>query len=96
MVIENVILLVGIALTLGFVVGKITHHFRLTAIVGYIVVGILLGPTFHIVELSDYEVNIIVNFTLGLIAFIIVGSFTIDFLKRLGKSIIYITFIQSV
>ena len=32
MVIENVILLVGIALTLGFVVGKITHHFRLTAI----------------------------------------------------------------
>ena len=95
MVIENVILLVGIALTLGFVVGKITHHFRLTAIVGYIVVGILLGPTFHIVELSYYEVNIIVNFTLGLIAFIIGGSFTIDFLKRLGKSSIVITIIQS-
>ena len=95
MVIENVILLVGIALTLGFVVGKITHHFRLTAIVGYIVVGILLGPAFHIVELSYYEVNIIVNFTLGLIAFIIGGSFTIDFLKRLGKSSIVITIIQS-
>ena len=61
MLIENVILLVGIALALGFVIGKITQHFRLTAIVGYIVVGILLGPTFHIVELGYYEVNIIVN-----------------------------------
>ena len=53
MVIENVILLIGIALALGFVIGKITHHFRLTAIVGYIVVGIFLGPTFHIVELGQ-------------------------------------------
>ncbi|MEA2051379.1 MAG: cation:proton antiporter [Euryarchaeota archaeon] len=59
------------------------------------VVGILLGPTFHIVELSYYEVNIIVNFTLGLIAFIIGGSFTIDFLKKAGKSSIVITIIQS-
>jgi len=81
MVIETVILLIGIALALGFVVGKTTHHFRLTAIVGYIVAGILFGPALHIVELCYYEVNIIVNFTLGLIAFIIGGSFTIDFLN---------------
>lgn len=95
MVIENVILLIGIALTLGFVIGKITHQLRLTAIVGYIVVGILLGPAFHVVELSSYETNIIVSFTLGLIAFIIGGSFTLDFLKRLGKASIAITIIQS-
>jgi len=95
MVIENVILLIGIALTLGFVTGKITHHLRLTAIVGYIVVGILLGPTFHVVELSSYETNLIVSFTLGLIAFIIGGSFTLDFLQRLGKTSIAITIIQS-
>jgi Kef-type K+ transport system membrane component KefB len=95
MVIENVILLIGIALTLGFVIGKITHHLRLTAIVGYIVVGILLGPAFHVVELSSYETNLIVSFTLGLIAFIIGGSFTLDFLRRLGKPSIAITLIQS-
>ncbi len=95
MVIENIILLIGIALSLGFVIGKITHHLRLTAIVGYIVVGIILGPTTHLVELGYYEINIIVSFTLGLIAFIIGGSFTIDFLKRLGKPSIAITIIQS-
>jgi len=95
MAIENVILLIGIALTLGFVIGTITHHLRLTAIVGYIVVGILLGPAFHLVDLSSHETNIIVSFTLGLIAFIIGGSFTIDFLKMLGKSSIVITIIQS-
>jgi len=95
MIIENVILVIGIALTLGFVIGKITHHLRLTAIVGYIVVGILLGPAFHVVELSSYETNLIVSFTLGLIGFIIGGSFTLEFLRRLGKQSIAITIIQS-
>lgn len=95
MITENVILVIGIALTLGFVIGKITHHLRLTAIVGYIVVGILLGPAFHVVELSSYETNLIVSFTLGLIGFIIGGSFTLDFLRRLGKQSIAITIIQS-
>ena len=95
MVIENVILLIGIALTLGFVIGKLTHQLRLTSIVGYIVVGILLGPAFHVVDLSSYETNLIVSFTLGLIGFTIGGSFTIDFLKRLGKISIVITIIQS-
>ncbi len=95
MIIENVILVIGIALTLGFVIGKITHHLRLTAIVGYIVVGILLGPAFHVVELSSYETNLIVSFTLGLIGFVIGGSFTLEFLRRLGKQSIAITIIQS-
>ena len=95
MAIENVILFIGIALTLGFVIGKITHHLRLTAIVGYIIAGILLGPAFHIVELGYSEVNIIVNFTLGLIAFIIGGSFTIEFLKRLGKKVVVILCFES-
>ncbi len=95
MVIENVILLIGIALTLGFVIGKITHQLRLTSIVGYIVVGILLGPAFHVVDLSSYETNLIVSFTLGLIGFTIGGSFTIEFLKRLGKISIVITIIES-
>ena len=95
MAVENVILLIGIALTFGFVIGKITHQLRLTSIVGYIVVGILLGPAFHVVDLSSYETNLIVSFTLGLIGFTIGGSFTIDFLKRLGKISIVITIIES-
>lgn len=95
MVIENVILLIGIALALGFAIGKITHHLRLTAIVGYIIVGIILGPAFHLVELSSSAINLVISFTLGLIAFTIGGSFTIDFLKRLGKSSIAIAIIQS-
>ena len=91
MAVENVILVIGIALTFGFVIGKITHQLRLTSIVGYIVAGILLGPAFHVVDLSSYETNLIVSFTLGLIGFTIGGSFTIEFLKRLGKSSIVIT-----
>jgi Kef-type K+ transport system membrane component KefB len=94
MVIENVILLIGIALALGFAIGKITHHLRLTAIVGYIVTGIILGPVFHIVKLGSYPIHLIVSSTLGFVAFVIGGSFVIDILKKLGKTMLIILFGQ--
>ena len=86
MVIEDIILLIGIMLSVGFVLGLITRSLRITAIVGYIFAGILLGPVFHIVEFSSHTIDIIVSFTLALVAFTIGGTFTIDFLKKAGKS----------
>ena len=39
----NGLLFIGIAVALGFLLGKTTHWVKLTAIVGYIIAGILLG-----------------------------------------------------
>ena len=83
---QNVILLAGIILGLGFIFGKITDHFKLTAVVGYIITGIILGPVFHLIKISPATTEIVVSFVLALVAFIIGGNFTVNFLRRLGKT----------
>ncbi len=49
MVSINLILYVGIALILGYYLGKITNWLKLTEIVGYIIAGIILGPIIYII-----------------------------------------------
>ena len=87
MIIENLILLFGIAIIFGYFVGKGTYYLRITSIVGYILTGVILGPLFHIIELSTITKNVIVNFTLALIGFTIGGTFTLGFLKSSGKTV---------
>lgn len=95
MVIDNIILSVGIILAFGFLVGMITNRLGLTTIVGYIIVGIILGPVTHLVELSPHLINIITSFTLAFVAFMIGRSFTIDFLKKMGKDVGIILIFES-
>ena len=94
----SLILYIGIALALGFFLGKTTHLLRLTAIVGYIIAGLILAPILHIFTESMLDTNvieIIVNATLGLVGFIIGIGLTKGFLKRYGKMAIGIAFLQS-
>ncbi|MCK5559609.1 MAG: cation:proton antiporter [Thermoplasmata archaeon] len=94
----SLILYIGIALALGFFLGKTTHLLRLTAIVGYIIAGLILAPILHILTESMLDTNvieIIVNATLGLVGFIIGIGLTKGFLKRYGKMAIGIAFLQS-
>ena len=94
----NLLLYLGIALILGFLLGRATHWLRLTAIVGYIIAGVILGPTLNILmndSFSTNTMNIIVDVTLGLVGFIIGIGFTRGFLRRFGKTAIAIAFIQS-
>ncbi len=94
----NLLIYIGIALILGFLLGKTTHWLRLTAIVGYIAAGIILGPVMNIImeeNLSSYTLTLIVDITLGLVGFIIGIGFTKGFLRRFGKLAIAIAIIQS-
>lgn len=86
MVIENLVLSVGIILAFSFIVGMITDRLGLTTIVGYIIVGIILGPITHIIEFSPHLIDTITTFTLAFVAFVIGKSFTLDFLKNMGKT----------
>jgi Kef-type K+ transport system membrane component KefB len=89
---EDILLLVGIAIALGFVIGKLTHSFKITAIVGYIFTGVILG---NFIELSLYETDILVSFTLGLVAFVIGGELTFTLLRKLGRRIVIIILAES-
>ncbi len=99
MIPTNLLLYLGIALFLGFLLGRATNWLRITAIVGYIIAGIILGPIMNIImEPTLYEdtINIIVDLTLGLVGFIIGIGFTRGFIKRFGKIAITIAIIESV
>jgi len=87
----NYILLAGIAIGLGFLIGKGTHLMKITGVVGYIATGIILGPdVLGVVHLSSVEIETMTNVALGFVAFIIGGELTFSILRKMGKSIIVI------
>jgi len=95
----NILLLVGIILAIGYVVGRVTHALRLTGVVGYIIVGIILGPVIGIagkLGISEGVFStfwgIATDFTLALIAFIIGSQLTFRLLRKLGKPITMMLF----
>jgi Kef-type K+ transport system membrane component KefB len=95
----NLLIYLGTAIILGFIIGRTTHWLKLTAIVGYIVAGIILGPVMGLImegTLSNFTINSIVDITLGLVGFIIGVGFTKDFIKRYGETAIIIAIIESV
>ena len=93
----NYILLAGIAIGLGFLIGKGTHLMKITGIVGYIIAGILIGPeVLGIIHLSSVEIETMTNVALGFVAFIIGGELTISLLRKMGKSIIAIIIGESI
>ncbi|MCK5560327.1 MAG: cation:proton antiporter [Thermoplasmata archaeon] len=95
----NLILYLGIALVIGFLLGKATNWLKLTAIIGYIFAGIILGPVLGLITedaLGTNSVQITVDVTLGLVGFIIGVGFTKNFLRRYGKMSIAIAVIQSI
>lgn len=87
----NYLLLAGIAISLGFLIGRGTYRLKVTGIVGYIVTGILIGPSIlNIINLSTKEISLITNFALAFIAFIIGSELTFKLFKKEGKQIITI------
>ncbi len=89
-------LLAGVAIGLGFLIGKGTHALKITGIVGYLITGIIIGPSvLGVVDLSSNEISIITNFSLAFVAFIIGGELTLKFFRKKGKHLIAIIFAEA-
>ena len=89
---------VGLMLILGYWGGRIANAVKLPRVSGYIVVGMLLSPSFFNIlshRLINRDLHVITEIALGIIAYSIGGSLVFSRLKRLGKSIIWITFSQA-
>ncbi len=92
----NLIFGVGALLLAGFAGGKLAMRFRLPTISGYIVAGLVLGPSVlnvvpdHIVE----SLAPIPHIALGLIAITIGAEFRIAKLRATGRNILIITTVQ--
>ncbi len=93
----NLILVIGIMLSVGLLGGLATQKVKFPRITGYVLIGLLLSPSlFHLLERTSIDsLDIVTDVSLGIIAYLIGSSLRLDSIRKLGKSILWITPLQS-
>ncbi|MBN2372187.1 cation:proton antiporter [bacterium] len=94
----NPVLAVGILIIIGYLGGMAAKKVKFPRISGYIFIGMLLGVSFlNIIsqEVIHGGLNIITDITLGIIAYLVGGSMSIDSLRRVRKDIAWISFFEA-
>jgi Kef-type K+ transport system membrane component KefB len=93
----NQVLAIGAIVVAGLAGGLAAEKVKLPRISGYIVVGILLGhAALNIIPPEAVEsLDPVTEIALGVIAFLIGGSLKVESLRGLGKSVTWITLLQS-
>ncbi len=93
----NIILLIGIAIFAGTVGARVIQKLHIPQIVGYIVIGIILGPLLGVISPETVETLEPFNlFALGVIGFMIGGELRSDVFKKYGRQFFIILFSQGV
>ena len=89
--------LMGAATIVAFYVGRIARFAKLPSLIGYMVVGIILGPSLlHLFDEASMEhLSFITEIALGFVAFSIGSELNLSSLRRLGVGIISIIFAES-
>ncbi len=87
----------AITLFVGFTAGKLAERIKLPAITGYILAGVILGPSVtKVLSTGTVEnLDVITNFVLGIIAYQIGTELWLPKIAKSGKSIIIITAVQA-
>jgi len=90
-------LAIGIMITIGLVGGILSNKVKFPRVSGYIIVGIILSPSLIglVSEEMIQELSIVTHAALGIIAYLIGASLHFKSIRRLGKSISWITPLQS-
>ncbi|MFH1479164.1 MAG: cation:proton antiporter [Candidatus Omnitrophota bacterium] len=88
----NILFLLGLALFGGAIGGRLFQKLRIPQVVGYIIIGILIGRTgLNIVDADTIEALKPFNyFALGLIGFMVGGELKSSIFKKYGKKFLYI------
>lgn len=93
----SLLTLLGITIILSFYVGKGAQRIKLPSIIGYMILGIIFGPS--ILNLfNEHAINslaFITEIALGFVAFSIGSELSLVSLKRLGPGIISIILAES-
>lgn len=94
----NTLTYLAICIFAGLAAGKVVKQIKLPNVTGYLIVGILIGPSVlkiipaGIVE----EFGLISEMALGFIAFSIGAEFKLSYLKRVGKAPVIIAFMEAI
>lgn len=98
MIILGLLLKIGIIIFMGMIGGKIAGLFKLPNVSGYIVGGLIIGPSLlNIIKVGEASnFKILNDFALATIAFSIGNEFLWENIKKIGKNIFIITLVQVV
>lgn len=88
----STILGIGIAIAIGFLIGKLFEFIKVPSVAGYIVAGLILGKSFlGILDTGFIEkTGIVSDMALALIAFSIGGELVFSKLKEIGIRVLFI------
>ncbi|MFO7906972.1 MAG: cation:proton antiporter [Pirellulaceae bacterium] len=95
------LMLLGVVLILGFYFGNLVRKGRLPSIIGFMLLGVLLGPSLlGWFDGGNGEGNLetlafITEVSLGLVAFTIGSELKLRGLKQLGRGIVWVIFAES-
>lgn len=94
----QIVLLLGIIMFFGAVGGRIFQKLRIPQVVGYIVIGIIIGSSgFQILSKETIAaLNPISTVSLSLIGFLIGGELKLNVLKKYGKQFVGILLFESI
>jgi len=94
---QDIFLAAAGLLILGFVFGRLGKFVHLPRVTGYIIAGILFGPSLLKIfsENSLAQLEFIPQFALGIIALVIGAGLSFSLIKKLGLGLIIITLLQA-
>ena len=88
---------VGIVILLGLLGGKLSHRIKIPRVTGYMLVGLLFGPS--VIGLISTEtlnnIHLVNEIALGLILFAIGGEIEIHHLRSMGPRVLWIALAES-
>jgi Kef-type K+ transport system membrane component KefB len=90
-------LLLGLMILLGFYVGKIVKLVNLPSLLGYMLVGVLIGPSLAdvLTDVQTANLGFVNELALGLVAFTIGSELNLKVLRRQGKGIMAVILSES-
>lgn len=89
--------LLAIVALVGFYMGRASRRIRLPSLLGYMILGVILGPSLlHLFEESGLEdLSFITEISLGFVAFSIGSELSLSSLRSLGRGIVSIILAES-
>lgn len=93
----NPILIIGVLTGIAFFTGKLTKYVKLPSIIGFMLIGVLLGPSLFNVLGESLQENLefITEISLGFVALSIGFELKFSILKRQGFGILLIILLES-
>ena len=94
----SILTLLGAVTIAGFYIGLAAKRVNLPAIIGYMILGAILGPSVLNIfdEHSIRQLSFLSEIALGFVAFTIGSELSLSSLKRIGSGIIIVMFAESV